>query len=111
MNTKLRGALLALLVCTSGAIAQGDDGDIKTQVTDEVVAVEQVPEHILASAKQALPGAYFTQVTRQHKRNDILYYRFDASQVGRYYVLMVRDDGEVIEKYETSGPPSSSRNS
>ena len=112
MNIKLRNALLSLLLCTSGAFAQqGDDGDIKTRATDEVVSAEQVPEHILASAKKALPGAYFTRITRQHRRNDMLYFRFDASQVGRYYVLMVRDDGELLEKYETSAPPPSNRNS
>ena len=112
MTTILRNALLSLLLCTSGAIAQqGDDGDVKMQATDEVVTVEQVPAHILASAKKALPGAYFNQVTRQLRRNDLLYFRFDASQVGRYYVLMVRDDGQIIEKYETSGPPPKRSNS
>jgi hypothetical protein len=110
--TILRNALLSLLLCAGCALAaETDDGDRKTRANDEIVSVTAVPDTVLSSAKQALPGAYFTKVTRQHRRDDRLYFRFDASQVGRYWVLLVRDDGEILEKYETSSAPPLGRNS
>lgn len=102
----MRNMAMLLLLTPMLAMAQaGDDGDVKTLSTDEVVSIEQVPERVAETARAAKPGAFFTRITRKLKRDDEFYYRFDASQVGRYWVIMVRTDGKLMEVYEETSPP------
>ena len=69
------------------------------------VSMNQVPEHVVKTAKSAKPGIYVTRVIRQQDNDDLIY-NFYASQVGRYWVIMVRDDGQLLEVYESpSAPP------
>lgn len=75
----------------------------------QVVALGAVPDKVRQAAISARPGSYVTRVVRQLERNDNLQYRFFASQVGRYWVIVVRDDGELVEVYESPNPPRSDR--
>lgn len=69
------------------------------------VSMNQVPEHVVKTAKAAKPGIYVTRVIRQME-NDDLSWSFYASQVGRYWVIVVRDDGALLDVYESpSAPP------
>ena len=74
-----------------------------------VVTMNQVPERVREAALSAKPGIYVTRIVRLEE-NDDLSFRFYASQVGRYWVIVVRDDGEVIDLYESpSAPPRLSK--
>lgn len=69
------------------------------------VSMNKVPEHVVRAAKSAKPGIYVTRVIRQME-NDNLTWIFYASQVGRYWVISVRDDGHLLDVYESpSAPP------
>lgn len=93
----VRHSLIALLLAPVLAWAQGEDY--------MEVSMNQVPEHVVRSAKSAKPGIYVTRVIRQME-NDDLTWTFYASQVGRYWVISVRDDGKLLEVYESpSAPP------
>ena len=108
-----KNSLLSMmtLVVLSGAAYAQDDGNVKTRTTDEIITSEQVPQNIMVTARKALPGAFFTRVTYKVKSDDHSYYRFDASQVGKYWVLVVRGDGEITEKYQSTGPVPSEEDS
>jgi hypothetical protein len=74
-----------------------------------VVSMNQVPERVRGTAMSAKPGIYVTRIVRLEE-NDDLSYRFYASQVGRYWVIVVRDDGQLIDLYESpSAPPRLSK--
>ena len=107
MMGQLSAVFLTLAMASLTAIAQEeDDGDRKIWSTDEVIAVTEVPGFVMSSLQKEMPNVYVTQVTRQVRNDDSTRYRIDASQVGRYWVLVFRDDGEMLEKYESSGPPA-----
>ena len=99
---------LALMLMLVPSLALADDGEgTRNYFTEEVVVAESVPERVMEAARSAKPGAYFTRIKRKLKRNDEFYYYFDASQVGRYWVIVVRTDGKLMEVYEETSPPRS----
>jgi hypothetical protein len=91
--------LLALLLVPSALWAQ------ETEPTEVAVPVNQVPEHVMDTAREAKPGAFVTQALRQLKRDDEYYYRLYVSQVGRYRVIVVREDGELDRVFEAPSAP------
>ncbi|MEM0955721.1 MAG: hypothetical protein AAGI24_16390 [Pseudomonadota bacterium] len=98
-------ALLASLLGTSAAFAQDDEDRTSRTEREQVVAASAVPEFVMTTFQSEVPGAFVMRVMKQVLGDDTTRYRFDASQVGRYWVVVVRDDGELIEKYESAGPP------
>lgn len=94
--------LLSLVLLPSMLWAQQNGAGEPNEL---VVAVSDIPEHVMATAKQAKPGAFVTQALKQLRRNDETYYRLYASQVGRYWVIVVRADGELERVFETPTPP------
>jgi hypothetical protein len=107
MMGRISTFFLSMFLAGSIAWAQdADDGDLKTSTEDQVIPVSSVPAFVMATAQQAVPGMYVTQVTRQVQNDDTTRYRLDASQVGRFWVIVVRDDGVLLEKYESAGPPA-----
>lgn len=94
--------LLALLLVPATLWAQEEDNG--GEPNEVLVPVDQVPERVMATAREARPGAYVTQAIRQLRRDDEFYYRLHASQVGRYWVISVRSDGELDRVFEAPGP-------
>ncbi|MDJ0878802.1 MAG: hypothetical protein QNI86_09335 [Halieaceae bacterium] len=96
--------LLSLVLVPSMLWAQDEAAGEPNEV---VVAVSDIPERVMATAKEAKPGAFVTQALKQLRRNDETYYRIYASQVGRYWVIVVRADGELVRVFESPNPPGS----
>ncbi len=96
--------LLALLLMPAALWAQGGGDEGEGEPIEVMVAVNQVPERVMATAREAKPGAYVTQAIRRLYRDDSYYYRLHASQVGRYWVIVVRDDGELDRVFESPNP-------
>lgn len=96
--------LLSLVLVPSMLWAQDEGAGEPNEV---VVAVSEIPEQVMATAKEAKPGAFVTQALKQLRRNDETYYRIYASQVGRYWVIVVRADGELVRVFESPNPPGS----
>ena len=93
----IKYSLIALLLAPLLASAESEDY--------REVSMNQVPEHVVKAAKSAKPGIYVTRVIQQQDNDDLIY-NFYASQVGRHWVIMVRDDGQLLEVYESpSAPP------
>ncbi len=101
----LKTLFLSLLLLAPAALAQEfDDGDSKTSSPDEYITEAALPDHVAVTVKREIPGAYITQVVRQVLGDDTTRYRVEASQVGVFWIVVVRDDGELIEKYQSAGP-------
>lgn len=97
----MKCTLLALLLAPLVALADSEDF--------KVVSMKEVPERVAKTATSAKPGSYVTKIIRQQD-NDQLTYSFYASQVGRYWVIVVRDDGELVDLYQSpSAPPNLAR--
>ena len=94
--------LLSLLLVPAMLWAQEESAGEPNEV---VVAVSEIPANVMATAREAKPGAFVTQALRQLRRNDETYYRMYASQVGRYWVIVVRADGELVRVFETPKAP------
>ncbi len=96
------------LMLVSGAVLGQTDNDVneRDRPADQVVALEGLPAHVKAAIKAAKPNAFVTKVERQLRRDDTLYYRVNASEVDRFWVMLIRDDGELMELYEQPVPPS-----
>ena len=93
----VRNSVIALLLAPLLAWAESEDY--------QEVSMNQVPERVVKTAKSAKPGIYVTRVIRQQDNDDLIY-NFYASQVGRYWVIVVREDGQLLEVYESpSAPP------
>ncbi len=93
--------LMVLLLAPALSWAQSEDY--------QEVKMNQVPERVRQAALSAKPGIYVTRIVRLEE-NDNLSYRFYASQVGRYWVIAVRDDGKLLDVYESpSAPPRLSK--
>lgn len=92
----MKGIVLALLLAP--VLAQAGSEDFK------VVSMKEVPERVARTATSAKRGSYISKIIQQQV-NDQLTYNFYASQVGRYWVIVVRDDGELIDLYESPSPP------
>ncbi len=105
----IRNTAMLLLLVPAAAGVQADDGLIKSRSSDEIVNMDQVPEWVAETAREARPGSYVTRVTRKLKRDDEFYYQFDASQVGKFWVIVVRADGKLMDVYESPSPPASLR--
>ncbi|MEP5766312.1 MAG: hypothetical protein ABJ308_17060 [Halieaceae bacterium] len=105
----MRKILWLLLLLPLMAMAEADDGDSKQLSGDKVVALAAVPERVAVTAKRARPGAYFVRITQKLKSDDETYYVFDASQVGKYWVIKVRADGKLMEVYESPSAPTLSK--
>ena len=105
MNALKMVTLLAALLHASWALSQDEDVSSSDGGREQVIEVSKVPDFVMSSFKAEVPGAFVMRVMLQVLDDDTTRYRFDASQVGRYWVVVVRDDGELIEKYESAGPP------
>jgi hypothetical protein len=102
-----KGLSLTLMLVSFTALGQDDDNTFERYwPEDEVVAAETLPAHVMATIKANKPRAFITEVQRQFRSDDTLYYRVKASEVSRFWVLLIRDDGELIELYEQPAPPS-----
>ncbi len=102
---RIQTLLLALLLVPAVSWAQLDDDDRPADEPREVmVPVSTVPDNIVQTAQAAKPGAFITQVIRQLHHDDEYFYRFYASQVGRYWVIVVRADGVLDAVFEAPGP-------
>ncbi len=105
---RIQTMLLALFLAPAISWAQDTVEDQGASEPNEVVvSVNEVPERVLATARAAKPGAYITDVLRQLRRDDEYYYRLYASQVGRYWVIEVREDGELMRAFEAPSAPGS----
>lgn len=98
----MKCTMLALLLAPMLALADSDDFT--------VVSMRDVPERVSKTATSAKPGSYVMKIIRQQD-NDQLTYNFYASQVGRYWVIVVRDDGELVDLYESPSAPPKLANS
>lgn len=97
----MKSILLALLLAPIVGLAESEDF--------MEVSMNDVPERVAKTGTSAKPGSYVTKIIRQQSA-DQLTYNFYASQVGRYWVIVVRDDGELIDLYESpSAPPKLSK--
>ncbi len=99
---KLQTLLLALLMVPALGWAQGVDVNEPNEV---MVPVNEVPAVVMETARAAKPGAFVTQAIRRLDRHDDYYYSLSASQVGRYWVIEVRADGELHKVFESPEPP------
>ncbi len=110
MKKLYRSILFTLLFVPALGLAQeADDEAGYAEDDDKVISVAAVPQHVLATAKTAKPNAYFMRITRKLDEDDETYYVFNASQVGKYWIITVRADGELIATSEESEAPNLSR--
>ena len=106
MIKTIRHLLLAFLFVPLLGHGQERDDDMGSAEPDEIVIpVSAVPPRILATAKKAKPSAYIIRVRRQLGDDDETYYAFNVSQVGKYWTISVRADGELMEVSEEGEPP------
>jgi len=101
MNKTIYSLVFALFLLPLYAQAQSDD----SVSTDIVVAAEDVPQAVMQAAKDAKPSAYIMRITRRQSWDDQTYYDFNASQVGKYWMIRVRADGKLVSVGEESDPP------
>ena len=110
MQRLYRSILFTLLIVPALGLAQeADDEAGYAEDEDRVIPVAAVPQPVLSSAKAAKPNAYFMRITRKLDEDDETYYVFNASQVGKYWIITVRADGELIATSEESEAPNLSR--
>ena len=58
--------------------------------------ISNVPEVVLAAAREAVPGLVVRYVEREQTRSGVVYEVYGVAN-GRYYEIKVREDGTVIE--------------
>lgn len=114
MNKSYRKYLLALSLLPALGLAQGSEPGAEINedpgYPDEIVVqVADVPEHVVEVADEVRPGAYYARIRKIWSDDDELYYVFDASQVGKYWIIRVRNDGKLISVNEESEAPNFSR--
>ena len=82
-----------------------DDADMaNTQENVDYLAVDQVPERVMATVKNKMPNLYVTSVSRELWANDETYYVVYGSQVNRFWVLTVRADGKLMRTDQEGEP-------
>ena len=109
MKKLTRSILFTLLLVPALGLAQDDDNDGLTGEDERVIPASAVPSQVLSTARAAKPSAYFMRITRKLDEDDDTYYVFNASQVGKFWVVTVRADGELVSVDEESkGPDLSS---
>ena len=89
-------AVLVIAFFVAPGFAQDRD---ESAENDLVVKVElaDVPERVLAVAKEAKPGLYYTKILRViDEDDDGLYYQFYGSNVGRFWFVQVRSDDQLM---------------
>jgi hypothetical protein len=106
MKNIVKGILLAALMLPTLGVAQEADHDGRVNEDERVVTAAQVPALVMATAKSAKPGSFFMRIMRKLDEDDETYYVFNASQIGKYWVITVRADGELVSLNEESGPPN-----
>lgn len=97
------GILLGAL--STASAAQSVDVDNYRSEDSGEIPVGQVPASVMQAALDAKPGVYITRVTRDLEADDDHYYTFEASQTGRYWIIVVRADGTVTKVREEEDPP------
>lgn len=109
MKTLTRNILCTLLLVPALGLAQDADNDGRGGDDDRVIQQSAVPPQVLSTAKAAKPSAFFLRITRKLDEDDETYYVFNASQVGKYWIVTVRADGELVSVSEESEAPNLSR--
>lgn len=101
----MSGVLCAALWVSGAALADEETGN---NVADSVygLPVSEVPESVMATVKNKQAGVYITNVNREQWSNDEVYYRIEGSQVGRFYVFLVRADGYLRSFDEENEAPA-----
>ena len=95
-----------LLIPALGLAQEADDDDGYAEDDDRVVQAAAVPAQVMSTARSARPNAYFMRITQKLDEDDDTYYVFNASQVGKYWVVTVRADGELMSVNEESEAPN-----
>ncbi len=106
MSKKYLSFLFALLLLPALVVADEDDEE-RTEGEEMALTREEVPPRVMAAAKRAKEGAFYSHIQRSVRDDDNTYYTFDASVVGRYFTIVVREDGTVISVEEEGGRPAS----
>lgn len=110
MIKKLLSYGLVALLMPALVLADVDDEEDRAKAAamgeEASMSRGQVPPKVLAAASKAKPGAFFSDI-RRSLRDDNTYYTFYASQVGKYYVIVVREDAQVMEVDEEGEAPAS----
>ncbi len=96
-----------LCFVASAAVAQGNDSESVDSRDTIELAMSQVPAKILEVAKKARAGIHLTRVRRDLEADDDYYYVFDGTRVNKFWTIIVRADGELIELSQEEQAPQS----
>ena len=93
----LKSLLSLLLLLPVLALAQNSDRSVGDSSNDELVshALDEVPEALLAAARQAAPDVYFNEAI-SFWEDDFRVYRLSGRLYREVWHVYVRDDGRVL---------------
>ena len=89
-------ATLAAAAAPAAPAAEKDDDDGADDGTEEIVALDSVPDAALAAAKKAVPGITFT-VAEKEVEGGRTVYCLEGSADGKRWEVEVTPEGEVVE--------------